>query len=113
MATQDEVAQRFERLPKWAQDEIHALRRTVDTLRDSLKAQQCNEPSRIAWGWAYMNDTAKGFLRDNERLTFTMKDSQRVLRAHFNEDGNRLQCHCDGQIVVRGVSRNWVELEVD
>ena len=113
MSTQDEQVKRFERLPKWAQDDIIMLRRKVDDLRSELKAQQCSELSRIKWGWSFRDDTAKGYLRDDEHLSFVLKDSQKVMRIHFSHDGNLIECHCDGQVVVRGVSRNWVTLEVD
>lgn len=106
---------RFCKLPKWAQDDILTLRRKVAELTRELKAQQCSEPSRIQWGVTWETDRAKGYLQDDEHLVFTPKatDHERPIRIHFNQALTCLVCHTDGVLVVRPVSRNWVQLSVE
>lgn len=106
---------RFCKLPKWAQDDITTLRRKVAVLTRELQAQQCSAPSRIFWGRRYMGPSANGFLMNDEHLEFTPKSDgyDRPIRIHFNQELTHLECHCDGQLIVRPTSRNWVRLSVE
>lgn len=106
---------RFRKLPKWAQEDIATLRRKVDDLTRELKAQQCDEPSRIFWGRRYMGPSANGYLGNDEHIEFVPKSDgyERPIRIHFNQELTCLECHCDGQIVVRSTSRNWVQISVE
>lgn len=106
---------RLARLPKWAQDEITTLRRKVDGLARELKVQQCDAPSRIQWGHAWGAASAKGYLQNDEYIAFTPKADghERPIRVHFNLDHTHLEIHCDGAIVVKPTSRNWVQISVE
>lgn len=106
--------QRLARLPKWAQDEITTLLRKVDGLTRELKVQQCDEPSRIQWGREW-GQGSKGYLQNDEQITFTPKADghERPIRVHFNLDHTHLEIHCDGAIVVRPTSGNWVQISVE
>ncbi len=48
------------KLPKYASDEIVALRRKCEELRSELVAQQGSTPTKVKWGWE-LEDEAFGY----------------------------------------------------
>jgi len=90
----------LDKLPKYAREEIVALRRKVDELRRAVVEQRQDEPSNIQWGCNLFKDDAQGYLPNNAQVTFTiaMRPFFRV-RARISEDGLHISADSSVRIV--------------
>jgi hypothetical protein len=93
------------KLPKYAQEEIETLQRTIRTLREALKAQQQDIPSKVQWGRLYIPDRAKGYLDDNETLSFQVhQHPDTYIRVRL--DGQTLKINGDNGLLIVCESSN-------
>ena len=103
---------RFSKLPKFAQEEIVGLRRTIETLRRSLKEQQQSEPSRVRWGRMFNDDMPKGFLSDTEHIHFRLSDLPLIeVRAGLVKD-NGLYINGDDRLYLTFEASNACTIRV-
>jgi hypothetical protein len=112
---------REDRLPKWAQDTIHALRRrVVEEQRRANQSREAGGPEDTdtlldAW------DDVPGRLRKGERVRFLVGDPSTVSRrrdwidVRVSRDGRqpRLQLMGGGSLVVRPSVTNVLEVTVE
>ena len=94
----------LDKLPKYAQEEIVALRRNVVDLQQALLDQRQDVPSRVEWGKAWRGGPC-GFLPDDETVTFlvNMKPERRI-RVRLNDNG--LYATSDGSLQILCESSN-------
>lgn len=90
----------LDKLPKYAREEIVALRRQVDELRRSLIEQRQDVPSRVEWGKSWSVDAARGFLPSDTEVSFvvSVKPDQRI-RVRLTKDGLYVNGDCSLQIL--------------
>ncbi len=93
------------KLPKYAQEEIVALRRTIEDLRRALLEQQQDVPTRVRWGREWKGDDSGGYLPDLESVSFRILDRpNRYVRVRLTDDG--LSINADGSVQILCESSN-------
>ena len=98
------------KLPKYAQEEIVALRREVGELKLALKEQQQDEPSNIEWNSHFAKDRSCGYLPNDALVTFriAMRPDFRI-RARISEHG--LHIMADGGLLIQCESSNCFTIQ--
>ena len=97
--------EQFNKLPKYAQEEITDLRRDVEGFQRALKEQQQDTPSNIEWGSHFIAIHSKGYLPDDAQVTFRVSVRPEFrIRARISEEG--LHLSADGGLLIQCESSN-------
>lgn len=100
------------KLPKYAQDEVIALRRKVEELRREFVAQQQTVPTKVRWGYKLMNDDAFGYVPDYETVFFQVTEHpNRHIRIRLTERG--LNVNADGRLILMLRSSNDCDMSLE
>jgi hypothetical protein len=103
--------EQLEKLPKYARDEIIALRRDKADLQQEIRAMRQDKPSRVKWGWGMSEDEAYGYLRDSETVAFTTaKGDRSIIRVRLKEGS--LNIMANGELLIHCQSSNCFDLTV-
>jgi len=99
--------EQLSKLPKYASDEIVALRRQVDSLKSELVAQQGATPTKVKWGWELKGE-AFGYLKDDETVFFSVPRGRYMskIRVTMKRDQNGININADGTLVIECGSSN-------
>ncbi len=96
---------KYDKLPKYAQDELLRLRRIVTDLQEALRRQQQSTPSNIQWGRGFEKNRATGYLDDDETIAFRMcQHPDSHIRVCRDKDGLRISG--DGRLSIICESSN-------
>lgn len=101
------------KLPKYASDEIVALRRSVAELQSELKAQQQSTPTKVKWGWELKGE-AFGYLKDDETIFFTIPRGKfpSKLRVSMKRGLDGININADGTLMIECGSSNDVTVRL-
>ena len=89
----------LDKLPKYAREEIVALRRNVADLQQALLDQRQDMPSRVEWGKAWRGGPC-GFLPDDEEVVFLVSvKPERKIRVRLKENGLYVTSDCSLQVL--------------
>lgn len=97
----------FERLPKYAKDEIRILRMRVDELRSAVQAHVDKTPTRIRWGYDNPNiSESYGYIRDIETVFFKLREKRGMVRARLVDGGDAVNINADDAVFIELGSSN-------
>lgn len=102
---------KLDKLPKYARDEIIALRRKVEELRLTIKQERTTEPTNIAWGYRHCPDDAYGYVPDGETVFFSLGGQPRDVIRVRRKNG-ALNINADGTLLIECYSSNDLLLSI-
>lgn len=117
--TQDRLSReaRWQKLPKWAQEELRDLTRKLDERtqeRDSLRSE--TPPSNIAVNPRGILGDPDGYLDDGDRIEFSFPDRRgedRRRTIQVRREGDYLLIHGTDSLTISPSASNVVTIEVD
>lgn len=102
---------REERLPKWAQDHLNALRGTIRTMQRALEQDIGDSNTFIKAPTHEVEDEAIG---KNTRIVFYTGDKGLFAREYqVHIEGKVLKVYAAGTVNVRPTSSNCLEIRMD
>ena len=105
--------ERFEKLPKWAQEEILSLKREVEDLKKELVLQQDSlSPTRIKWGYGKSGGKeAYGYVPDHETIFFNINEFDYSIRVSFDyKDKKTVYINGDRPLKIKPQSCNAIKV---
>lgn len=111
-----EPDEREEKLPRWAQDKLAALRSEWDDLQKRLAQAVDAPPSRVrVEPWSDQNGRPARYLGDRDTVRFVLNDNPDTLRSWVDVrlDGSDLRLMGGGSLVLRPHVTNVVYVDVE
>lgn len=98
---------RESKLPKWAQDELHILRRKLAEVAAEAATLRGDTPS-LVYVQSWNDFTVKNYLGDHSRVTF--KTATGDISCFIRE--GKLDVSCDGTILTEHAASNCFRVRV-
>lgn len=103
------MTHKLDNLPKWAQNRIKVLEADLDTTRRDLEFLLTSEPTNTGFGIAPGSGAPEGYLKQDERVTFCLKDARRPrdrsIQVWVGKD-NRLEINAIESLDIRPRASN-------